>query len=54
MAEINCDAQIETPVTKHHGALEFLFGDEVNCNTSDSNIQYQHYLAEPQLKFDLF
>ncbi|CAI6358111.1 unnamed protein product [Macrosiphum euphorbiae] len=52
IAEINCDVQIETPVTKHHGALEFLFGDEVNCNTADYDIQYQHYLAEPQLKFD--
>ncbi|KAL5233952.1 hypothetical protein ACI65C_001362 [Semiaphis heraclei] len=30
IAEINCDVQIETPVTKHHGALEFLFGDETS------------------------
>ncbi|XP_025192630.1 zinc finger BED domain-containing protein 1-like [Melanaphis sacchari] len=52
MAEINCDVQIKTPVTKHHGALEFLFGDEVNCNQADSDIQYQNYLTEPQLKFD--
>lgn len=52
IAELNCNVQIETPVNKHHGALEFLFGDEVNCNTADSDIQYQHYLAEPQLKFD--
>lgn len=52
IAEHNFNLQIETPVNKHHGALEFLFGDEVNCNTVDSNIQYQHYLAEPQLKFD--
>ncbi|KAL4118927.1 hypothetical protein QTP88_011805 [Uroleucon formosanum] len=52
VAEISCDVQIESPVTKHHGALEFLFGDEVNSNTSDSDVQYQNYLAEPQLKFD--
>lgn len=52
MAEINCDVQTNTPVSKHHGALEFLLGDEVNCNTADSDIQYQRYLAEPQLKFD--
>jgi len=52
IAEINCDVQIETPVTKHQDALEFLFGDEVNYNTADSDIQYQHYLAEPQFKFD--
>jgi len=52
MAEINCDVQIKTPVTKHHSALEFLFGDEVNYNIVDSDIQYQNYLAEPQLKFD--
>ncbi|XP_050524881.1 E3 SUMO-protein ligase ZBED1-like [Daktulosphaira vitifoliae] len=52
MAEFNCDVQIEIPVTIHHGALEYLFGDEVNCNIADSDIQYQNYLAEPQLKFD--
>ncbi|KAL4130736.1 hypothetical protein QTP88_008128 [Uroleucon formosanum] len=52
MAEINCDVQIKIPVTKYHGALEFLFDDEVNCNIADSDIQYQNYLAEPQLKFD--
>jgi hypothetical protein len=52
MAEINRGMQIETSVTKHNDAFEFLFGDEVNCDTSDSDIQYQHYLAEPQLKFD--
>ncbi|XP_025407098.1 zinc finger BED domain-containing protein 1-like [Sipha flava] len=54
MAEINRDMQIETSVTKHNDAFEFLFGDEVNCDTSDSDIQYQHYLAEPQLKFDFY
>ncbi|XP_050537632.1 E3 SUMO-protein ligase ZBED1-like [Daktulosphaira vitifoliae] len=52
MAEFNRDVQIEIPVTKHHGALEYLFSDEVNCNIADSDIQYQNYLAEPQLKFD--
>ncbi|XP_050526764.1 E3 SUMO-protein ligase ZBED1-like [Daktulosphaira vitifoliae] len=40
MAEFNCNVQIKIPVTKHHGALEFLFSDEVNCNISDSDIQY--------------
>jgi hypothetical protein len=39
MAEINRDMQIETSVTKHIDALEFLFGDEVNWDTSDSDIQ---------------
>lgn len=32
--------------------LIFLYGDEVNHNTADSTIQFQNYLAEPQLRFD--
>ena len=33
-------------------ALEFLYDDEVN-DTSDLTIQFESYLAEPQLRFDL-
>jgi hypothetical protein len=33
-------------------ALEFLYDQEVN-DTSDLTIQFESYLAEPQLRFDL-
>lgn len=52
MAEVNCDVQIEIPENKHYDDLKFLLGDDLNCNTATSDIQYQNYLAEPQLKFD--
>ncbi|CAI6357596.1 unnamed protein product [Macrosiphum euphorbiae] len=48
MAEINCDVQFETPVTKHHGALEFLFCDETLATEYPLNVALaRKYLGIP-------
>jgi len=50
----NSDIQIQTSETKNDSsALAFLYGDKDNCNTDDTTVQLQNYLAEPQLRFDL-
>ncbi|XP_025198891.1 zinc finger BED domain-containing protein 1-like [Melanaphis sacchari] len=36
----------------HKSALEFIFGDDVT-EVNDLTTEFQNYLAEPQLKFDL-
>lgn len=38
--------------TSHKSAMEFLYGDEI-IDMNDPKVQFQGYLAEPQLRFDL-
>jgi len=53
ISEHNDDMQIQTSETKNSfGGLAFLYGDKGNCNTDDSTVQFQNYLAEPQVRFD--
>lgn len=52
MSKNNRDVEIVSSVTNNYDSLEFLYGYEVNRNTADSTIQFQNYLAEPQLRFD--
>jgi hypothetical protein len=42
---------IEVGIQKKKGALAFLYGDEVR-DVNDVSMQFQCYLAEPQLRYD--